>query len=205
MKSRRTPLAALLLAPLAALAETAPEAAFSFDLPAGPQFSEAQKTAQRAAAQRVVPLVQEAYSNGAASVRIPPGDYRFGKERWDRDGVVYALEFSGLARDAEHAFTIDATGATLWFDLPDDQAPNSMRVVAVRLATLTVQVLSSTPFRYDLSVVLPSRTIATWYQVSTESTVPFGLPNPSVPPLTAYSVSRLPRLTEMYSSSPLAE
>jgi hypothetical protein len=56
-------------------------------------------------------------------VRIPPGDYRFGKEGWGRDGVIYPLEFSDLRRDDAHPFTIDATGATFWFDLPDDQAP----------------------------------------------------------------------------------
>lgn len=110
---------------LAAPVVKAPEAIFRFDLPAGPQFSEAQKAAQREAAKQIVPLVLEAFRRGAEFVRIPPGDYRFDKERWDREGVVYALEFSGLKRDAEHSFTVDATGATVWFDLPDDQAPTA--------------------------------------------------------------------------------
>ncbi len=96
---------------------------FSLAAPAGPQFTDAQKQAQREAGGNVLPLVRAAFSNGADSVRIPPGDYRFGAERWGRDGVDYALEFSGLRRSAAHPFTIDATGATLWFDLPDDQAP----------------------------------------------------------------------------------
>ena len=30
-----------------------------------------------------------------------------------------------LRRDAAHPFTIDATGATFWFDLPDEQAPTA--------------------------------------------------------------------------------
>ena len=110
---------------LAGPALPAPEAAFGFDRPAGPQFTEEQQQAQRAAAQRVMPMVLEAFRSGAASVRVPPGDYRFGKERWDRDGVVYALEFSGLQREPEQTFTIDATGASFWFDLPDDQAPTA--------------------------------------------------------------------------------
>ncbi len=98
---------------------------FSFDSPAGPEFSEQQKEIQRAAGMRVVPLVVEAWSRGEDTARIPPGDYRFGKERWGRDGVIYALEFADLQRDAAHPFTIDATGATFWFDLPDDQAPHA--------------------------------------------------------------------------------
>jgi hypothetical protein len=96
---------------------------FRFDAPAGPVFSEAEKKGQREAGAGVVPMVMAAFHKGADSVRIPAGDYRFGKERWDRDGVIYALEFISLRRDDAHPFTIDATGATFWFDLPDDQAP----------------------------------------------------------------------------------
>jgi len=101
----------------------AAELPFRFDAPAGPQFTDEQKPTQRDAGARVVPLVLEAFRTGAASVRIPPGDYRFGKERWGREGVIYPLEFNGLQRDDAHPFTIDARGATFWFDLPDDQAP----------------------------------------------------------------------------------
>jgi hypothetical protein len=97
--------------------------AFRFDAPPGPSFTDAQKQVQREAGARVVPLVIEAWTSGVSSVRVPPGDYRFGKERWGRDGVIFPLEFSGLQRDDEHPFTIDAAGATFWFDLPDDQAP----------------------------------------------------------------------------------
>ena len=69
------------------------------------------------------PDVLDTLRAGAGSVRIPPGDYRFGTERWGPDGVIFPLEFTGLQRDDAHPFTIDATGATFWFDLPDDQAP----------------------------------------------------------------------------------
>lgn len=101
------------------------DSAFSFDTPAGPQFSDAEKAAQRAASSNIVPMVTAAFREGAASVRIPPGDYRFGHESWNREGVVYPLEFDDLRRDDDHTFTIDATGATFWFDLPDDQAPKA--------------------------------------------------------------------------------
>ena len=111
--------AALLSAPLAMLCA----AEFRFDASSGPAFSDREKQVQLEAGGRIVPLVLEAFRAGADAVRIPPGDYRFGKERWGRDGVIYPLEFSGLLRDDDHPFTIDATGATFWFDLPDDQAP----------------------------------------------------------------------------------
>ena len=110
---------------LAAPALPPPPADFNFALPPGPQFSDAEKQAQREAGKTIVPLVLNAYSNGAESVRILPGDYRFGYEHWGRDGVHHALEFANLRRDADHPLTIDATGATFWFDLPDDQAPHA--------------------------------------------------------------------------------
>jgi hypothetical protein len=108
---------------LSAAVAQAAELPFSFDSPAGPQFTDRQKQAHRDAGAGVVPRVLEAFRRGDASVRIPPGDYRFGHERWDRDGVVYPLEFNDLQRDDGHPFTIDASGAIFWFDLPDDQAP----------------------------------------------------------------------------------
>ena len=57
---------------------------FSFELPAGPQFTEAEKEAQRELGKGVMPMVMTAIESGAESVRIPPGDYRFGQERWQR-------------------------------------------------------------------------------------------------------------------------
>jgi len=111
----------LLLAPLALVAAEPP--AFSFDAPPGPQFTDAEKQTQRDKGTGVVPMVRKAFASGAVAVAIPPGDYRFGMERWGHEGVIYPLEFSGLQRDDAHPFTIDATGATFWFDLPDDQAP----------------------------------------------------------------------------------
>ncbi len=56
---------------------------FSFDLPAGPQFTEAEKEAQRMRGRDVMPKVMKAFESGAAEVRIPAGDYRFGQERWE--------------------------------------------------------------------------------------------------------------------------
>lgn len=97
--------------------------AFSFEDPAGPQFAEEQKQTQREAGKAIVPLVADACRNGLASVRIPPGNYRFGRAAWGRDGVIYPLEFSGLRRTAQNPLTIDATDVTLWFDLGEDQAP----------------------------------------------------------------------------------
>lgn len=109
----------------ASIAAEASKLPFSFSAPAGPQFTDAQKQTQRDAGKTILPLVLTAFSNNMESMRIPPGDYRFGKESWGRDGVQFALEFKGLKREAAHPFTIDATGATFWFDLPDDQAPHA--------------------------------------------------------------------------------
>jgi len=98
---------------------------FNFEAPAGPEFSEQEKGRQRERGMQFVPTVLKAFESGSDFVRIPPGDYRFGKETWDRDGVVYPLQFRGLNRDADHPFRIIAEGVTLWFDLPPDQAPSA--------------------------------------------------------------------------------
>ena len=83
-----TPLtfAALLLEPRAP--DAAEPLTFSFEAPPGPQFSDAEKQTQRDQGAGVVPRVRKAFEAGSESVTIPPGDYRFGKERWGRDGVI---------------------------------------------------------------------------------------------------------------------
>lgn len=102
---------------------------FSFDDPAGPQFTEAQKQAQRERGKEIMPLVKKAFDSGKGEVRIPPGDYRFGQEQQEGARAVFPLEFANLQRDAEHPFVIDATGATFWFDLSDQQMPPGHRCV----------------------------------------------------------------------------
>lgn len=149
MKSTLTFLTALLLAPLAALhaadtrehlsphqrvilASKSPlpsDTTFSFDAPAGPQFTEAEKEAQRERGNGVMPLVMRAFESGAGEVRIPPGDYRFGQERKVQAKTFSPLHFEGLKRDAEHPFVINATGSTFWFDLDDVQMPPGHRCV----------------------------------------------------------------------------
>ena len=105
---------------------------FSFDLPAGPHFTEAEKAAQRELGKGVMPRVMKAFESGADGVRIPPGDYRFGQERWQGAKVIYPLGFENMQRDAEHPFVIDASGATFWFDLDDKQMPPGHRCVGFR-------------------------------------------------------------------------
>ena len=105
------------------------DAAFSFEAPAGPQFTDAEKEAQRERGREVLPLVKKAFDSGAAEVRIPPGDYRFGQERQEGAKTVFPLHFADLQRDAAHPFVIEATGATFWFDLGDAQMPPGHRCV----------------------------------------------------------------------------
>jgi hypothetical protein len=102
-----------------------PDLKFSFDAPAGPRFSDAEKETQREKGMRIVPMVRKAFDGGAGEVRIPPGDYRFGKETWGKDGPIYSLDFRGMKRDAAKPFRIIAEGVTFWFDLPPDQAPSA--------------------------------------------------------------------------------
>lgn len=99
-----------------------PIPALDLDLAGGPEFTEAERQVQREAGRTILPLVAKAYDAGDSSVVIPPGDYRFGQETWDRYGPVYPLQFSHLRRDDSHPFAIDANGVTLWFDLGDDEA-----------------------------------------------------------------------------------
>ncbi len=108
------------------------DAAFSFDAPAGPQFTEAEKEAQIELGKGVMPMVMKAFNSGAGEVRIPPGDYRFGQERYQGAKAIFPLGFENMQRDADHPFVIDATGATFWFDLDDKQMPPGHRCVGFR-------------------------------------------------------------------------
>jgi hypothetical protein len=97
-----------------------------------PQFTEPEKEAQRELGKGVMPMVMKAFESGADNVRIPPGDYRFGQERWQGAKVIYPLGFENMQRHAAHPFVIDATGATFWFDLDDKQMPPGHRCVGFR-------------------------------------------------------------------------
>lgn len=109
-----------------------PASTFSFDAPAGPQFTAAEKAAQHERGKSVMPMIMAAFRRGDAEVRIPPGDYRFGQEHYVGSKVTFPLGFEDLQRDAEHPFVIDATGATFWFDLDDQQMPPGHRCVGFR-------------------------------------------------------------------------
>ena len=102
---------------------------FSFELPAGPQFTEAEKEMQRSRGREVMPKVMQAFESGEAATRIPPGDYRFGQEHYEGAKVIFPLSFEKMQRDAAHPFVIDANGATFWFDLDDQQMPPGHRCV----------------------------------------------------------------------------
>ena len=98
-------------------------ATFLFAAPPGPQFTDAEKEAQRERGKLVMPMVKKAFESGAGEVRIPLGDYRFGQERHEGGKVIFPLGFENMQRDAEHPFVIDARGVTFWFDLDDKQMP----------------------------------------------------------------------------------
>jgi len=108
------------------------EAKYSFDAPAGPQFTEAEKQSQRERAKDVLPMVRKAFEEGAGEVRIPPGDYRFTPNTAGAPKQNFILCFEDMQRDAGQPFVIDATGATFWFDLSDEQMPPGHYCVGFR-------------------------------------------------------------------------
>lgn len=108
------------------------DSSFSFKAPTGPQFTTAEKAMQRERGQGVMALIKQAFERGDAEVRIPPGDYRFGQESHAEGKVVYPLHFENLQRAADQPFVIDATGATFWFELDDEQMPPGHRCVLFR-------------------------------------------------------------------------
>jgi len=105
---------------------------FRFDAPPRPSFSEEEKRRQRALGDTLLPRVRAAHASGAAELRIPPGHYRFASAAEQGGKAEYALLFDGLKRADDQPFVIDATGATLWFDLPDTQMPPGHRCVGFR-------------------------------------------------------------------------
>ncbi len=98
---------------------------YSMEAPSGPVFPDDVKQQQRDRATRMRDELGVAFEAGKDSYTVPPGDYRFGKETWGPDGPIFPLEFRGLKRDDSHPFRIIARGATFWFDLPADQAPQA--------------------------------------------------------------------------------
>jgi hypothetical protein len=98
---------------------------YSMEAPSGPVFPDDVKQQQRDRAKRMRDELGVAFEAGKDSYTVPPGDYRFGKETWGPDGPIFPLEFRGLKRDESHPFRIIAGGATFWFDLPVDQAPQA--------------------------------------------------------------------------------
>jgi hypothetical protein len=112
--------------------QPAADPAFHFDAPAGPQFTDAEKAAQRGRGEELKRMVREAFEEEAGGVRIPPGDYRFGQETYQGARVLFPLGFYDMQRDAEHPFVIDATGSTFWFELDDRQMPPGHRCVGFR-------------------------------------------------------------------------
>jgi hypothetical protein len=98
---------------------------YSMEAPSGPVFPDDVKQQQRDRAKRMRHELGVAFEAGKDSYTVPPGDYRFGKETWGPDGPIFPLEFRGMTRDEPHPFRIIARGATFWFDLPADQAPQA--------------------------------------------------------------------------------
>jgi len=114
---------ALILFSLLALSREA--LAFSLNDPEGPRFASRQKAAQLASGSSLLNNILSAYNSGAASYTVASGDYRFGQETYGRDGRIYSVQFKNLQRSPTNPFTIDATGATFWFDLGDDEMPTA--------------------------------------------------------------------------------
>lgn len=108
------------------------EARFSFAAPPRAQFSEMEKKEQRERGRGLVPLVLAAFFNGVAEVRVPAGHYRFASAAEQGGKAEYALCFEGLRRANDKPFVIEASGVTLWFDLPDTQMPPGHRCVGFR-------------------------------------------------------------------------
>lgn len=109
-----------------------PEARFHFDAPSRESFSDSDKSAQRERGRGLLPLVLASYSSGAAELRVPAGHYRFASAKEQGKIAGFALLFEGLQRGADNPFVINASGATFWFDLPDQQMPPGHRCVGFR-------------------------------------------------------------------------
>ena len=82
---------------------TSSTTAWSPNLPIGPSFTSAQKTAQRTAGANLLTNIR----NASGTYTITPGDYRF-SANWNLNPVL----------DGLHDLTLMAYGVTFWFDAP---------------------------------------------------------------------------------------
>jgi len=110
----------------------APEARFRFDAPPRMQFSAEEQLEQRARGKELLSRVRAAFDAGSPSVQIPPGHYRFASAAEQGGKAEYAVLFENLQRHENNPFVIEATGVTLWFDLPNHQAPPGHRCLGFR-------------------------------------------------------------------------
>jgi hypothetical protein len=95
------------------LASTAVTASV-LDLPPGPQFSPAEKQRQTVLGAALPAKVLAAYAAGASGFQVPPGGYRWPAVTTGAD--IWPLVFVSLRRPADSPFTIDASGATFFFE-----------------------------------------------------------------------------------------
>lgn len=128
-------------------------------LPPGPQFSAAQKKAQRELGSRLVAHITAAYSSGAAVVTVPAGNYRWAPPAAAAD--VWPLVLDSLIRPPEDPFTILAYGVTLWFDTRNsglDPAPHVTR--GLRLINCSNVVLKGFVTDFDPPNTIEGRVMA---------------------------------------------
>ena len=84
------------------------------DLPPGPQFSAGQKQQQIALGVGLPSRIVAAHAAGASAFRVPAGDYRWAAPTTGAD--VWPLVLDSLHRTVGSLFTIEADGATFWFE-----------------------------------------------------------------------------------------
>jgi hypothetical protein len=93
---------------------------YSPDNPPGPSFGVREMQDQLIAGQQLIQDIYTAFYAGDDVFTIPPGDYRF--ETVSQKGPnAFALE--NLNRDGQNQFRILGYGATLWFNLHGNSAP----------------------------------------------------------------------------------
>ena len=113
--------------------------AYNPEAPPGPSFTAPQIAEQWAAGEKIYQAVIAAFHDGAYTVDIPPGDYRF-SSFYHPDTKAFLLR--GLKRPKDHPFIINAHGATFWFPM-ESRLPDYHLMVRIEdCANITIQGLT---------------------------------------------------------------
>ena len=123
-----------------------------------PSFTEEEKAVQKEAGQKIVEAIRKAAADlTISSFTIPKGDYGFDVGKTLIHSMPSAILLEGLNRPDDNPLTIEAEGATFWFEFLGYPCPASARSLHIKdsanlhIRGLTLDDYQNTDFEGDIT------------------------------------------------------